>query len=239
MEHDERHVDARELGDRRQDTVPGGERVARVEAAVAELVDDVQRAERLAVGDLPRPRQVEEHVSGAERVRNPPDDAAVGERREDEHDEREPLPGLVSIDARQRGRDERRERHEPHDEERQHDRSAHEEGDRERAHRDGQAEHERAGQRQRGNRLPGDRTHEERSGQDEHADRRREQPDVEPGAVLGQESREEQEERRGEGERDDAARCAPQPAQRTSPRTSRAVWAIDGTGSVSENTPSR
>ena len=65
MQHDQRRVDPASLRDEREEQVPERERVARVEPAVAELVDGPQR-EPAEVEELPHAREVEERVAAGE-----------------------------------------------------------------------------------------------------------------------------------------------------------------------------
>ena len=89
VQHDDGRVDVGEARDHRQPRVPHGKRVARMEAAVAELVDDVERGqvERL---ELPHAAEVEERVA-VDRVRRPPDRAREQSRRRSHPGDRQPL----------------------------------------------------------------------------------------------------------------------------------------------------
>ena len=89
VEHDDGRVDVGQPRDHRQPGMPHRERVAGMEAAVAELVDDVERGqvERL---ELPHPAEVEERVA-VDRVRRPPDRAREQRRRRGHAGDRQAL----------------------------------------------------------------------------------------------------------------------------------------------------
>ena len=141
VQHDDGRVDVGEPRDHRQPRVPHGERVARMEAAVAELVDDVERGqvERL---ELPHAAEVEERVA-VDRVRRPPDGAREQRRRGGHSGDRQPLALLRGNRRPQQRRDERHGREGGDEPERRRDRPAEGERERERSGQRGQAPGER------------------------------------------------------------------------------------------------
>ena len=176
----ERRVDAGEVRDHRQEPVPERERVARVQAAVGELVDRAQR-EPVEGIELANAREMEERVAGEGR-RDPPE-------RDPEQDaaaEQEQRPGArLELPAAER----ERQRDDP-------DRGQRDEPERDRrAEREHHRHRERDGrecERQR-RRDPAQQQcpRDEEAGQ-QHAGGREDQPQPKPEPGLRQEPRDQQ-----------------------------------------------
>ena len=163
VEHDHRRVDERDAGDEREEAVPEGKGVARVQAAVRELVHSLERerAERL---ELAHPGEVEETVATDLAGDVPERDAEHHTGPEDPPAPGEPLGPRRPPCERERGRTGRQHQHE-----RERQRSAERKGDGERS----EQERERPGERHRRPAQP-ERPADHSAGQQQHARRERE-----------------------------------------------------------------
>jgi hypothetical protein len=161
-------VDARNEGDGRHRAVPEGEGIARVEAAVAELVHRPQRGEVVEVHELPFAREVEQPVA-SDRAGARPDDRC--EREPDEaHGREDEQVGLVELHARgHRRRQERCERRHCQEDERERQAAADGERDHEGGEQERQAPQDRGGDTDARLVRPSDRAQDQRAGNDEHA----------------------------------------------------------------------
>ncbi len=208
VEHDRGRVDAREPRDRGEERVPDRERVAGVEPAVGELPEPGQR-ERVELGELPHPPEVEQRVpldpAGDLPQRDPEQEPGPGDRDGSDVEARG-LRGSEPQATRHDDADGRR-RHGHEDEPEagvEHDRGG--EPDRHRRQRP----HERAGRRRDPQRPRGEDPRQERD------ERGRAEAEPEPDAALRKEPDEEQRDQRAGGEphRSSSAGTEPDRSQR-------------------------
>ncbi len=195
------HVDPGEARDERIDGVPEREGVARVEAAVLELVHAREAAQHVELRELPGPGEVKETVA-VDGSRSPPDDRREEHAGGEDGGKRAPFHGLDRSHAVPKNRghcDDHAHRadHDPH----QQDRPPRGEDEREPEGVDGEAERERARERDPRRGRPADRAQEKRARDEEHARCRRGEANREPWAGRRQEVGEEEKRRR---ERDEA-----------------------------------
>ncbi len=204
VQHDDGRVDVGQARDHRQPGMPHRERVAGVEAAVAELVDHAERGqvERL---ELPHPAEVEQRVA-VDRVRGPPDRAREQRRRRGHACDRQALAVLRRNRRPQQCRNERRGREAGDEPERRRDRPVEGERERERSRQGGEAPGERRRDRDAQGVRTAERPHEDRTRDDQHARRRGGEPQDEAEPVCRQCAAEHERRRSREHERQEEGR---------------------------------